>query len=134
LSDRARPLLAVTAIVYLAAGIALIFASEELLGAAGATGTPFERGAAQLLGAALFGFGMFNWMQRHSRIGGIYGRPLVVANFSHAVIAAPALVAIGRETGFSTPLAIAAAAYGLLALLYGRVLLARAPAPGPAND
>lgn len=127
MSDRAHPLLAVTAILYLGAGVALIFASAELLAAAGAAATPFERGAAQLLGAALFGSGMFVWMQRHSRIGGIYGRPLVVANFAHTLTASLALVALGRELGFSPPLAVAAAVYGILAVAFGALLIRRSP-------
>ena len=35
----------------------------------------------QLLGAALFAFAWLNWIGRGAIYGGIYGRPIVVANF-----------------------------------------------------
>lgn len=46
----------------------------------------------QILGAFYFAFGMLNWMTRTSLIGGIYNRPIAVANFSHFLIAGLALV------------------------------------------
>ena len=33
-----------------------------------------------LLGGALFAFALLNWFQRHTMMGGIYGRPLLLAN------------------------------------------------------
>lgn len=30
-----------------------------------------------------FAFGMLNWMSRKSRIGGIYNRPIAIANMTH---------------------------------------------------
>lgn len=46
----------------------------------------------QILGAFFFAFGMLNWMTRTSLIGGIYNRPIAVANFSHFLIAGLALI------------------------------------------
>ncbi|WP_422361011.1 hypothetical protein [Reichenbachiella sp.] len=35
----------------------------------------------QTLGAALLAFSMLNWMTRNNILGGIYGKPLMMANF-----------------------------------------------------
>jgi hypothetical protein len=46
----------------------------------------------QILGAFYFAFAMLNWMTKASRIGGIYNRPITVANFTHFFIVALALL------------------------------------------
>jgi len=45
----------------------------------------------QILGALYFSFAMLNWMTKTSLIGGIYNRPIAIANFSHFLIAGLAL-------------------------------------------
>tara|TARA_R110000850_G_scaffold18873_9_gene57913 strand:+ start:969 stop:1307 length:339 start_codon:yes stop_codon:yes gene_type:complete len=40
----------------------------------------------QILGALYFGFGMLNWMNKGRPIGGIYNRPVAIANLSHCRI------------------------------------------------
>src|SRR5688572_22320896 len=62
------------------AGFAFVFAPRELL-ALLAPGTP--RSATwigQLLGAALVGLACLNWFNRHTLLGGIYARAVVLAN------------------------------------------------------
>jgi hypothetical protein len=46
----------------------------------------------QVMGALYFAFAMLNWMAKGSIIGGIYNRPLAVANFTHFAIGSLALV------------------------------------------
>jgi|SRR5690554_5836877 len=46
----------------------------------------------QILGALYFAFGMLNWTARRNVIGGIYNKPIAVANFSHFFIAGMALL------------------------------------------
>lgn len=46
----------------------------------------------QILGALYFSFAMLNWTAKASRIGGIYNRPIAVANFAHFMIGGLALV------------------------------------------
>ena len=46
----------------------------------------------QTVGAAYLAFAMLNWMSRGSTIGGIYGRPLVVANVVHFTMVAILLI------------------------------------------
>lgn len=38
---------------------------------------------AQMLGAALLGFALLDWVSRHSPLGGIYARPLAAGNLVH---------------------------------------------------
>ncbi|MGH8636894.1 MAG: hypothetical protein ACREUZ_07145 [Burkholderiales bacterium] len=116
---RFNPLLTASALVYLLAGMAFIFAGEELLRGTGASGTPVEIALVQLLGAAVFGLGMLNWMNRFAQVGGIYGRPVVVANFANAFTSALMLVHVAREVPMNVPLAAGLATYALLALGFG---------------
>ncbi|MBK8782735.1 MAG: hypothetical protein IPO22_13215 [Anaerolineales bacterium] len=61
------------------AGIFALFAPEVLLpSAAGATSV-----LVQLMGALYFSFALMNWTAKDSAIGGIYARPVSLANFSH---------------------------------------------------
>ena len=65
-----------------AASLGLRFAPEETVGAL----FPDQGGSpilASLLGACLFGFASMNWIARHSLLGGIYGRAVVVGNQAH---------------------------------------------------
>jgi hypothetical protein len=49
----------------------------------------------QLLAAAWLGFAALDWLSRGTVLGGIYGRPLVVANFGHLLIVS---IVFGRAT------------------------------------
>jgi len=40
----------------------------------------------QLLAAGLLGFAALNWVGRSAIYGGIYGRPIVLANFGYGII------------------------------------------------
>ena len=46
----------------------------------------------QITGALYFGFGMLNWTTRRNVIGGIYNKPIAIANFSHFFIAGMAIL------------------------------------------
>lgn len=77
----------------------------------------------QLLGALYFGFAMLNWMTRSNLLGGIYGRPVVVGNFTHFVIAGLALLkALLADPNLSKLLWIAGAAYGIFSVAFGLIL------------
>lgn len=108
-------LLTVAALLYFTAAVAFLFAGAEILSAAGAAGTPVELGLLQLLGAALFGLAMLDWTHRHSLVGGIYARPVVVANLAHALSGCLILVQLGRDLGFGAVLVAALVAYGAVA-------------------
>ncbi len=80
------------AAVLFAAGAALLFAPGELLRLYGASVSPVGLHVAQLLGAALLGFGALDWLARGMVLGGIYGRPVVAANMAQSGISALVLL------------------------------------------
>lgn len=45
----------------------------------------------QVVGAMYFGFAMLNWMSRRGLIGGIYNRPIAIANMTHFMMVGIAL-------------------------------------------
>lgn len=112
-----------SAAVLLAGGLALLFASDVLLPVL-VPGFP-AAGAwlGQLLGAAWLGVAALNWLHRGALLGGIYGRPVVLANlvlyFVGALSLLRALVGPGVPRalwGLAVPLALLAVVYGVLLL------------------
>lgn len=83
-----------SAIVLAAAGFALLFAADDLLPRL-ISGFP-RQGAwlGQLLAAAWLAVAALNWLNRGARIGGIYGRPIVLTNTSLYFISAMVLLRI----------------------------------------
>jgi hypothetical protein len=86
--NRPSLLLVISAVVYFAAAVPLLFAPEELLTVAGVPTSILDKALLQVIGSAIFGFAMLNWLNRYSRVGGIFGRPLVAGNLAHAGTAA----------------------------------------------
>ncbi len=76
----------------------------------------------QLLGAAWLGFAALNWYSRTQLLGGIYGRPIVFANFVHWFVAASALFSPARGPEASTTLTAVAIVVTLLAGGYGALV------------
>jgi hypothetical protein len=76
----------VSASILGAAGLALLFAPAGLLALYGVVLPPPELALAQLLGAALLGNAVLNWLARQAVLGGIYGRPLAVGNLTHCLL------------------------------------------------
>lgn len=105
------------------AGGALLFLPEELgsvLGLGEGARLPLA-----VLGGALIGLGELNWMTRSTPQGGIYGRPLVMANLAHFTIGGLTLA----KHGGTLPLWSVAAVYVLGALFYGVLLFVPPNAP-----
>lgn len=99
-------------------GIFLSFLPQEV---AGFLGWPAQTTIAlQLSGALYFGFAMVNWMAKENLIGGIYGRPVAIGNFSHFMIAAPALLKFYFKTP-STIFLIFGTIYFIYAILFGYI-------------
>lgn len=111
-----------SAIVLAVAGIAALFAPQELaatLTSAPAAGVVI---VVQLFAAAILALAFANWMARGSRMGGIYNRPLVLANVTHFAIGALTLVrAVGAGTR-QPVFVIAAVVYVVFAVAFALVL------------
>ena len=123
-TGRPGALLTCSALANLLAALGCLFAGDEVLAASGAAKTGLERVLVQLLGAGLFGFAMLNWMNRYAPVGGIYGRPLVVANLAHTMTAALTLVQIVTRGAQSVVALAALAFFGTFAVAFGVVLFA----------
>ena len=111
------------------AGIALTFLPAELLISLDISPSKPQEFLLQIIGALYFAFAMLNWMTKSSLIGGIYNRPVAVANFTHFVIVALALVK-GVISNPDLPAGILAATvvYSIFAILFG-IILFRHPLP-----
>jgi hypothetical protein len=131
MAGKPNPLLVASAAIYFAAGVTMLFLPQELLAFTATPGTPTSVGLVQVLGSAVFGFSMLNWMTRHSRLGGIYGRPLVVANTAHAASAALLLGKIAARSSASAPFWIVVAVYAALAIGFGIHMFGRGPTSDP---
>ena len=75
-----------------ALGVAASFFSHELLRVAGATVETQAVLIVQVCGALYIGFAFLNWYLRGFVIGGIYNRPLAVANLLHFAVVAITLL------------------------------------------
>lgn len=84
----------------------------------------------QLLGALYFGFAALNWMAQGNLVGGIYSRPVTMANLLHFAIAGLALLKAGVQAGGGVVIG-AAIFYAAFAVMFGLVMfgdpLAKAP-------
>ena len=77
----------------------------------------------QILGSLYFAFAMLNWMTKGSFIGGIYNRPIAVANFTHFFIGGLALIkGVAANHGLPYIFWILAGIYSVFALLFGLIL------------
>jgi len=123
-----QPILLASAVLLMASGVATLFAPDEIAVILARSGEPASAMVVQLLGGALFALGFLDWMNRFATIGGIYGRPIVVANLAFFFIAATTFArrafragagAIGRS---DLPLWVALAICAALAVAYARYM------------
>ena len=107
-------------------GFALLFAADAVMDRVGA-GSPPAAVAGQLLGGAWLALAVATWITRGAPQGGIYGRPIVLANtWVYTITALVCLKAFWVGTAVSVVAIIAAA----LAVSYG-YLLFRGPFEQP---
>jgi len=84
-------IMTLSAITMAIIGIGLTFAPREILSYAHTNSTAVFVIILQLLGALYFAFAMLNWMAKGAIIGGIYNKPIAIANFVHFLIGGLAL-------------------------------------------
>ena len=106
----------------LIAGIAFLFVADDILPGL-IRGFP-ETGAwlGQLLGGARLAIAALNWLNRGARLGGIYGRPVVLTNAILYFIGAMVLLRIVARPDVSTPVVIATILFVIFTALYGWLL------------
>ncbi|AWN24126.1 hypothetical protein DKM44_13570 [Deinococcus irradiatisoli] len=110
----------------------LLFAADVVAGWLGAPSAGMEV-MAQLAASGLLGLGLINWWWRGNLVGGIYGRPLGLANLLCFLSAAASL---GRATQAGTlPGAVWVVVIGsaALALAFAWRMFVWTPQPGPGQ-
>lgn len=125
-----RILMTASALVMAALGVGASFLPQELLAVTGVGVTPVAILLVQVMGAMYLGLSALNWMSRGFITGGIYGRPLTIANVTHFVVGAIALIKAAIASQFMAEISLMAAIYSALAAWFGFVLLAH-PSGGP---
>ncbi|RAW02908.1 hypothetical protein [Pseudochryseolinea flava] len=116
-------LLSSSAIVVGVLGLICSFAPQELLASFGQQSVDLLPTMIQLLGAAYLSLAILNWMSKGIIIGGIYARPLALANFLHFTVGGLALaksLTYIRTDGYV--IYILTALYCVYALWFARVL------------
>jgi hypothetical protein len=72
----------------------------------------------QLVGALYLSFALMNWTAKDSIIGGIYLRPVSIANFAHFFVGALTLVKYQLSNGVSASLWSLLIVYVLFAIIF----------------
>jgi len=117
-----KPLMTLNAIILALIGISLIFLPKEILDYFELSASDTLELLMQITGSLYFAFAMLNWMSKGSIIGGIYGRPIAIANLTHFVIAGLSLIkGIMANPGLSYVIWSIAILYSIFAILFGIV-------------
>lgn len=130
---RLQPVLFASALLLGASGVVALFAPDEIAAWLGLPPAGAARALVQLLSGALFALGMLDWMNRYATVGGIYGRPVVITNFTFFLIAATTLARAAAAVGGGVALWVGTGVCAVLAVLYGRLFFG-APPQRPAKD
>ena len=105
------------------AGFAFVFAPRELLARLAPGTPPTATWIGQLLGAALVGLGCLNWFNRHTLLGGIYARAVVLANTMFYVVGALSVFGASAALTATRPMAQSVAGVlGVFAACYAWLL------------
>jgi hypothetical protein len=123
LAVNTKVLLTLSAAVLGAAGIAGLFLPQEILGALGIVpaGVLVLTVIVQLLAALLFAGAIMNWTARGSLIGGIYNRPVAIANLTHFMIGALTVTKAFLAAHHSPILGTCAVVYVVFAIAFAMV-------------
>jgi len=122
-------IMTITAILLAVIGIGLTFAPDNIIALLGINDNVVTRLILQLMGAGYFAFAMLNWMAKGAIIGGIYNRPIGVANLTHFSIGGIALIKVVLHNHqLPVALSIMAGFYVVMACVFG-VIVSRHPGP-----
>ena len=105
------------------------FISGEIIILMGATPHPMTVMIGQLAGALYLGFAIVNYYNRTGPMGGIYGRPLGLANLIHFLLGALMLIKLVIDGFRDVPMLILTIGYSGFAAGFGMILFI-----APSND
>ena len=116
-------IMTLTAILLATIGVSLAFAPDNVIVLLRLNNSIVLRLIIQLLGAAYFAFAMLNWMAKGAIIGGIYNRPIAIANLTQFSIGGIALAkAVLSNHQLPMILSIMAVFYIVTACVFGFVI------------
>lgn len=124
-----RRIMTASAVFMGAIGIGLTFFPREISSLSGISSTKQFQLVLQVMGALYFSFAMLNWMAKGAIIGGIYNKPIALANFTHFFIVTLALIKAMIGNGPLTAIAWVAVFYLIFTVWFG-VIVFRHPAEG----
>jgi hypothetical protein len=99
-------------------GIFALFAPEVLLTMLNVPAVSSLTVLVQLLGALYFSFALMNWTAKDSAIGGIYARPVSLANFGHFFSGSLILVKHLLSTEFNLTILLVSILYASFAVIF----------------
>lgn len=123
--------MSLSAAVLAALGVGITFLPQELLAHVAVAPQGPVVLLIQMLGALYMGFAALNWMNRGNRIGGIYGRPVSMANFVNFAVGAVALAKGAMAQQFDPEVVAIAAIYTFFAAWFGWVMFTHPAAEVP---
>ena len=117
-----KSLMTLSALTLALIGISLIFLPKEILDYLELSVSETLQLLMQIIGSFYFAFAILNWMSKGSIIGGIYNRPIAMANLTHFVIAGLALIkGILANPSLSYVIWSIAIIYSMFAIFFGIV-------------
>ena len=118
-----KAILASSAVVLGLIGLTLTFLPKEILLYINADPNLELRLIIQLTGAFYFAFAMLNWMSKGVMIGGIYNRPVAIANLTHFLIGGLALLkALAANSNIHPGLYVLALIYVIYGVIFALIL------------
>ena len=117
-----KSLMTLSVMILALIGISLIFLPNEILDYLQLSVSETLQLLMQIIGSLYFALAILNWMSKGSLIGGIYGRPIAMANLTHFVIAGLALIkGILANPSLSYVIWSIAIIYSIFAIFFGIV-------------
>jgi hypothetical protein len=118
-----RVVMVASSVVLLIGAVVCLFLPTEALAT---LGFPAENAVVgQMIGALYLGFAAANWTARGSMIGGIYARPLSVANFVHFVVGGTVLAKGITDSTLNFAYLTVTLGYAIFAVLFVLVFYGR---------
>ena len=100
------------------AGIFALFMPDVLLSTQGVAVTGTASILIQLMGALYFSFALMNWTAKDSAIGGIYARPVSLANFGHFFAGALLLIKYQLSNAINLSVFVVLVVYAVYAVCF----------------
>jgi len=117
-----KSLMTLSAMILALIGISLIFLPNKILDYLQLSVSETLQLLMQIIGSFYFALAILNWMSKGSIIGGIYNRPIAMANLTHFVIAGLALIkGVLANPSLSYVIWSIAIIYSIFAIFFGIV-------------